>query len=546
MMPIRRPNFVIARTTIKHSLILATTFSVVAWIECPQAMAQGSGVIRTSHTKERMRELIDDYSKSVGFDTDLERPRQSKWKSTQPQEKADDKATRQSLRGFVESMTQLTYALNEQVGKLNGLRPSYNEALRLSGTATALLKRAEKSGIDAAMIEDLQQLDADWRELAYKLENMRGLSDDARDLLADIGGADKDIRQHIGIQPQLDRRQLNVKAASLLADIENLQEDINAELGNSRESQAYKRAISRVRQTAINMVSIVRDDQIDADTITDEYKHFEELWKPLATDLRSEEDRYIERGLRRVIASANDVRQLLLLPQQLDQTQYLFLVNGLKKDIDEFFERTPLILVMTLPNSKQALQVAEQFYGACARFVEVANQSQESAAIVESFRKIEQAERAFHEVYRDIDSDRASAVLARIVQTTNSLRNSLHLQHDDVDTHVTTDLAASIQSSTEQIATLARRWLEESEQPFGAECLRAADELADSATRLHDELVDGRHPTEVKEAMADVYDKWRDVYQYVVKCKTRQRESFVRVGSTLTPAIVDLRTIVLQ
>lgn len=507
--------------------------------------AQGTPAPRQSHSRDRTRELIDDYSNFS--DDNFDRSRHSD-NNRRPanQGNVDPKVVHNVLQNLANSLTQLTYALNDQMAQVPGLRQVYTEALRLSGAAVSMHKRADKSGIDSAMLDDLQQLDADWRELAYRMENVRGLSADARNLIADINDQDQRIRKLVNISPQLDRRQLNLKAAGLVADLENLQEDITSEMGNNQDSQNYRRSISRLRQIVLNLVSVVRDDRADTGVIVEEYKQFEKQWAPLATKLRSEDDRYIERGLRRVAASSDEIHQLLLLPRQTDQSRFSYLAKSLKKDIDEFFERTPLILVMQLPNSKQALPAAEQFYGACTRFMETVDRSQDQGEITESFRRIEQAQRGFNDVFRDVDSDRAVAVLNRIGQSVNGLRAALQIQRDDFDNSAASDLAASIQNTTEQLEAATKRWLELDRQQFTQECLQDTADMTDRAARLHDDLLTGKPIGELRNEMTDLYENWRRVWNYLVKCQTEDRPTLSRLSSNLTPAMVELRTIIMQ
>jgi hypothetical protein len=527
---------------IRRGILLGSLSMLVAQ-DC-DLFAQSGQVIRASHSRERTREIIDDYSNSWDGGNDFDRPQRSdnKFANGQP----DSKVIRPLIRTFADSMTQLTYALNDQVGQLPGLRQAYADALRLSGTAVSLQKRAENYAIDGAMLDDLQQMDADWREMAYRLSNMRGLSVDSQDLVSTLNEADQRLRQAIQIQPQFDRRQLILKAAGLVADLENLQEDIASELGNSRDSQFYRRSISRVRQVVLNFVSMIRDERSEAAVIVDEYKQFETIWNPLVVKLRAEDDRYIERGLRRVSASAIEIHRQLLLPQKMDQSQLVYLAKALKRDIDEFFERTPLILVMSLPNAKQALPVADQFYKVCARFLEVATQSEDQGEIVDSFHKIELAARAFNDVYGDVDSDRAVAVLNRIGQTVNSLRTSLQVPQDEFDFQTASDMAASIQNFTEQIESASKQWLDQDRQPFTNDCLQAAADMTDRAARLHDDLLAGKPVPELKAEMADLYENWRRVYAYLVKCQTEDRPTLGRLSASLTPVMVDLRTMILQ
>ncbi len=529
-----------------RAILIGMAFLIGLIADCEAVRAQGQHVPRTSQSRERTREMIDDYSNSLGAESDFDRPRQPSDRFPAGGKQPDVNAIRPLIRAFVESTSQLTYALNDQMSQLPGLKRVYTDALRLSGAAAKINKRAEEYGVDGAMLDDLEQLDADWRELAYRMENIRGLSSDAKDLIVSINEADQRMRQVIGIQPQFDRRQLGLKASSLVAALENLQEDIASELGNSRDSQFYRRSISRVRQVVLNLLTILRDDRTEAGVIVSEYRQFETLWTPLLAKLRSEDDRYIERGLRRVAASAGEIHQRLLLPQKMDPTQFVYLAKSLKRDIDDFFERTPLILVMQLPNAKQALPVADQFYAVCARFVEVANRSQDQAEIVDSFRKLEQAARAFNDVYADIDSDRAVAVLNRVGQTVNSLRSSLQIQHDDFDSRSAADLAASIQNFTEQIEVMTKRWLESDRQPFTSDCLQDAADLSDRAARLHDDIIAGKSPSELKSEMTELYEIWRRVYGYLVKCQTEERPFLGRLSASLTPAVVDLKALIGQ
>ncbi len=529
---------------LRSLLIFASTLIASLLIDTSELFSQGVPVNRASHSRDRTRGFIDDYTNSL--DNDFYVPHQPGIQTPGETGAVEGKSLRPLIRSFSDNLTQLTYALNEQMGQVPGLRQSYTEALRLSGTAVSVNKYSEKYGVDRTNLDQLKQLDADWRELAYRLESLRGVTDETLDLVKGVNDADHRIRQLIGIQPQLDRRQLYLKAASLAGDLENLQEDLAAELGNGQDAQAYRRLVSRLRQVVLNLVSIIRDERSDANVIVEEYKQFETIWSPLVVKLREEDNRFIERGLRRVSASVSDMHQLLLLPQKMDQSQFSHLATSLKKDIDEFLERTPLILVMHLPKSKQALLAADQFYVACAQFTEVVKRGQDQTEIIEAFRRIEAAERTFIDVYRDVDSDKAVAVLNRISQTVSALRSSLHVQRDEFDSRVAEDLAASIQNFTEQIEVTTKRWLEAERHSFAQACLQDAADLTDRAARLHDDIVTGKPQPELKGEITELYENWRRVYDYLLKCQTEDRQAMGRISTNLTPALVDLRTMILQ
>ena len=172
--------------------------------------------------------------------------------------------------------------------------------------------------------------------------------------------------------------------------------------------------------------------------------------------------------------------------------------------------------------------------------------SQDQSEILEAFRRIEAAERTFIDVYRDVDSDKAVSVLNRISQTVGALRTSLHLQRDEFDSRAAEDLAASIQNLTEQIEATTKRWLAVERHSFGEACLQDAADLADRAARLHDDIVTGKPQAELKGEITELYETWRRVYDYLLKCQTEDRQAMGRISSNLTPALVELRTMILQ
>lgn len=527
--------------------LIVTTAGLLFIADVSVAVAQGGKNLRTvSHSRERMQELIKDYSDSIGIDDEDTRPTRSDRRGLTVSGDVDVKVLHPLIRGWATKLTNLAYVLNDQSNQVPGLRKVYTETLRLSGTSTGILKRMDKFGLDGQMMDELQQLDADWHELAYRLESIRGLSNEAKGVIAEIGDLDKQVHQAIGITQQLDRRQLGIKVASLTADLDNLQSDIALELGQSQDAQAYRKSINRVRQIVSNLVTLIRDQQVENREIVEEFEHFESHWKPLAEKLQTEDDRYIERSVYRIASTTSDVHQLLLLPQKADASQFLFLAKALKKDLDQFFERTPLVLVISLPHSKEALPVAEKLHKACDKFIEAVEHGHQPEEIYKSFQAVEQAQRAFTDVYRDIDSDRAIAVLNRMNQDINSIRSSLQIPRDEFDDRSIEELAGAIQNYTEKIAIVSRRWLDRDEQPNADEWLQEANDLARSAEHLHDEIANGARLSDLKEEMSDLYERCRRVYSHLAKCRTEERQTLVRISSNLTPAITELRSMILH
>lgn len=510
-------------------------------------LAQGVPAQRTTYTRDQTRDMIDDFSNSL-----MDRSRR-----TTPNDRAfpnppnggitaELKAIRPLVRDFSSDAAQLTYSLNDQIRQIPAIRTLYTDSLKVSAEAVRLEKRSTEVNDHRQLTEEFQTLDADWRELAYRLESVRGLSADTRNLITTLNETNEDIRKSLKMQVQLNRQDLYMKTASLVGDLENLIDDINAELGRSKNAQQYLMQGNRIRQEVIGLASLARDEQAETEYIVDEYKRVEALWLPLAVKLQAEDNRYLERSLRRITQASGEIHQLLRLPTKVDTQQLVYLTKALKKDIDEFFERTPLILVMQLPKAKTALSTADQFYGVCEHFVDVVNTGSDIDEVIDSFRYIEDAQKSFNEVYNEIDSDRAVAVLQRIDQTVGTIRTSLQLQREDFNRPAAYDLAASIQNLTEQIDYASKRWLQNDRQSFSKACLQETARMSESAARIHQDMVRGVPVAQLRREMDNIYENWRVVYGYLVKCQTEDRPALGRLASRLTPALVELRTMVSQ
>ena len=147
--------------------------------------AQNGQPSRGGSASDRTRGFIDDYSNSFDseFGSEFNSARESANGQVENQPDVDINVLRPLIRTFSDGMTQLTYALSEQVNAVPGLRQSYSQALRLSGIALGLHKYADKHALDRPLQDQLRQLDADWRELAYRLENLRGVPEESLDLI---------------------------------------------------------------------------------------------------------------------------------------------------------------------------------------------------------------------------------------------------------------------------------------------------------------------------------------------------------------------------
>ena len=125
-------------------------------------------------------------------------------------------------------------------------------------------------------------------------------------------------------------------------------------------------------------------------------------------------------------------------------------------------------------------------------------------------------------------------------------RIAIQVDREDFNRPTASSLAAKIENLADSIDITARRWLAHDRQTFGQDCLDDTESLVQAAAKLHDEIVNGANVATIRQDTEGLYQNWRRVYNHLVKCQTDERPALGRFASQLTPAVVELRTLVAQ
>jgi hypothetical protein len=544
-----RPWFALSSNTVRRGglgLVLATL--LIGGLAA-KAEAQGSGKLRQiSTSREEQKQWVDDLSaarmdsarnrddrgaRGRNQDTDLKSPT------------AEMKKLRPLIDEFMKESAQLQSTLSDDLGQNQSLRSLLNDAYTVTAQVTNLSKNARIENDHHALLNDLQELDAAWGSLEYRLGSQRKLSSDAQDHIRNMHEIAQDVRGLFDIGQQVNYHDLSVKAVALATYLGDLKEDIPVDLGRTKEASTLAADTSRIHQQALTIADLA-DEKADMQSIVDEYKKFQQLWYPQAAGLQSKNREYLERSLRRIAQTDGEIGQLLLMPDRFDKTQVVYLSNALRKNIDDFFDYTSLKHLTQLQKSSQSLATADEFYGVCQHFADTVSHQDDYNHIVDAFREIEQAERNFLKVFGGMEDEDAASSLVKISQTLNALRSSLQVNREDFNRQSANSLAAKIENLTDRIDTSARAWLAHDRQSFSQDCLDETDALAQAAADLHNKIVSGESVQQIRTDTENLYQSWRKVYNYLVKCQTEDRQALGRSASQLTPTLVELRTLVAQ
>ncbi len=444
---------------------------------------------------------------------------------------------------------QLAILLNEELPRVPGVRPYLSDVLRLRARIAILAERSKRLYDHQEILPDLQELDRDWRLLSYRLAQLRGLDNRTITQIQRLNTYAKELGKAFEIAPQLDRQALLQSTAALSADLHNLMDDIEIEVPRSQQQIDLLLRGRRIEQQARQVANTVADTA-DYQRVIAQYRDFQRVWYPFATDLRPLNNRYIERSVRRVNEVDASIHELLWLPHKMDREKLLYLSEILKRDVDDFFVRAPLKLMIDLPNSDQVLVVADEFYGVCENFTDVVKRGEDVQRMVDAYTYIEKSWRTFSSVFRPLKSQAAQQVLAEIGNTIVSMGQALQVHAGGYDggynQHTALEIAASLDNLSRHLENDIGQWLSVRTVNFRDYALQDAAYFRQRCQRIHEMLTNRVDPLELTREADELARDWARVYEHIQRCTTAEKPHLQQLASDISPQVVELRTILVR
>jgi hypothetical protein len=500
-----------------------------------------------SRDKENRRQFIDDLLQTL-IDTELERRESRRSEQNTPRIAAriidaptqEMKRVRKILLIVSQDADLLTSQLNDDLNRVPGIRPYLGDMLKLRARTVVVAQKSMTTNDHHGITEDFRGLDRKWRMLSFQLSQLRNLDRETRQSIQRLNDSWKTLNGVFQIDPQLDRKELLRKTTALTADIRNLLEDIEVELQRSDGRNELLLEGRKIQQQARHVSNTIADRD-DYDTISGEYKRFQKMWLPFAARLRPIENRYVDRSVRRVQQVDNSVHELLWLPQRLDRQQLLYLTDALKKEVDGFFVRASLKLLMELPDSELVLPTASEFYGVCENFIDGVSRGEDYASIVQDYQYIEEAWKSFSDVFRPLKSQSAQKVLNEVEQDIAALRESLQIQYG-FDRKAALELAASLENLADHLEYDTKNWLKQRNLSYQDKALKATAVFAEAAHEFHKSIVNDADEQVLRRKVDQLSESWSHAHSYIIKCDTDERSHLLGISAKITPALVDFRT----
>ncbi|HXY33089.1 MAG TPA: hypothetical protein VEI07_02615 [Planctomycetaceae bacterium] len=437
----------------------------------------------------------------------------------------------------------LQVGLNNDVDQMRGVRIVLHDVIEFSARAQVLAescRRAERVGVLCA---DYEAFDRDWQAISYKLRRIPEINQSPALRRVDvIDNLDRKLSEIFKIKPHLDQHELLRATAALVDKLQGLGQDVEVEMVDPQLRRELT-GMARRTQSEAQMVSDLVDSENDPAAVAGEFKEYLDLWHPLARKIREVDTNHaLERTVFRIHHSNREIADLLRMPAQNDTSNVAYMMEAVKRDVDEYFTRAPLRLVMELPDSRSALATAGEFYGLCEQFAQDANNNASQADLAQSFHNVSVSWRQFNRTFRPMNSEPARRVLNRIEEGMGSMAQALQLYDQQFDGRRISESAYALSAAADNIYRDTQIWMEHDRQDFADEALRATQSFVEHCQRFSDAVTGGAAVEQLRPEIVSLYEHYKRVYSFISQCGGRERGRLAENAKRAKAALVDLRT----
>ena len=524
----------LSRLTLRCVLVLAVTA-----LPASRAMAQRPP--RIARSDSRTANSFDDNRFRYELERDLGRNRSMDDFDDLPQNYdlsgLDIREVRQVLDRFSNDVQQMHSDLKNEARQNRNLRYFDGDLSRLRARIWYVADLARTTNDLRRVASEYQGIDREWRTLAHQLGRVNGVSRVLLSNISSINQLDSRLGDLFHLSPQLNHREIISQLAAMDADMNNLIDEIELELGRSK-SRRYTSEVRRLQQQARFLEGTV-SDRDEYNEIVREFNAFREPWYQLAAQLRSVRVRDIDRSARNVTSALHSIEQLLWVTGQSDRTHLLHLTQSLMRDVDEFYGRTPLRMLLQLPDSQYALNTATEFYGMCENFEDSVKNNQNDSGLHDDYGYVAEASSQFLRAFSGLRSQAARAVLKQIEDSMVALREEMQYSGDVVIDPIA--LGDKLKYLAEHADEDIDIWIKRDRPTFGREVSIAARQFVDGTRDLHSSIERNSSDREIARQAKSLSDQWYQTYmKYLRKANENDSKHFAEISAEIYEALYDL------
>lgn len=457
-------------------------------------------------------------------------------------------AARQHLANWRAACSSLIAELRHHEYEVPELRSLLADALRIQAAVELLSRKAQVYATIDPLLAEFQIIDRDWRVLAHRLEQTRGLPRECSQFIGTIVEIDSQLCGLFEIQPQIDRRELMRLTTEFAADYNGLLQDVYYSArevpgGNSiiQSGQQLQQMISQAT------VLIQRGDY---DSIVTAYRQCSQQWKAFSRQLNSLPDRRLRRAVQKIEATGKRIHEQLWLPVELDRDYLASMTVMVAQDSSEIFDSISMTNLLSLPQPGMALVKAREFQQACNSFKQGILSNQPIEDLQWDFRLFEVQWDEVHALFHDFKVPLVGRKLEDIQFSMDILAqtfgDSIVIDHETL-----VQLASNLSVLCQQVSMDVHQRVVQPryERRFHDQICRVADQLNESANDVYRQIVrlpDGSHKRRSSlnaARLEPMFQQWVELKSLMNRCQPEDRRALAVYRRQIEPLMVKLQVV---
>jgi len=407
---------------------------------------------------------------------------------------------------------------------------------------TSRLTQDMNTGIPLeTIVTDFRRIDADWRVLAHRMVQSAGLSKTTLASVDRLNAIDKQVGTQFQVAPSLDYRALNSRLSVLESALFNISEELSYDYSGTAKTAQIVNDCRKMQQQITRVAELVMD-QYPYDRVVSEYNRFDRAWILTLEQLRTVNSPVVDRAVSRAIQADSDIHELLWLETTSDRVQMKQIADALIRNVDEFYSRTPLKLLLSFKNAADTLAIADDFYGTVLNLKDNLNRNESDEVLIESYRYVEEYGAKFTRTFKTMQSQQGIVVLRQIEDGMAALRSALNLGGtvSQVDTRRLLPIAASLENLADQLDWDVKHWVNSDRPAYRNEVLQASATFMARTQRLSKMMNSTPTLTELQREADGLYVEWKAIYSYLSRCNTADRGYLSQAARDIISDLRDL------
>ncbi|MEO0529362.1 MAG: hypothetical protein AAF266_02165 [Planctomycetota bacterium] len=443
------------------------------------------------------------------------------------------------LQAFSTETDVLSAALRDEVRRNRAVAPYLVQMVRVKSRADSLVRRYEKPQPQAVVLTDLKELDQEWRDTAYRLGQVPGLSPPCVDSIARLNDLCRACVRPYEVRPQLDRREVARLADSLAAELHHLERDIDFTL---RGGQRERDLLIRLQQ-AEGLAKLISDAAYQGDAskvVRSTFKRFARDWRPLAAELSAINDRHVRRSLTAVQERYTALRVQLRVKQEIDRGRLATLAVSTQQSVRAACSAVPLSALLDQPAAADLLLAAQEVDRQAAAMQACVAAGESNARLAEHWRGLNTSWNRFESLVTPLSLTEIRRPRQDVSLCLNDLRDVIGIT-DVFDRRLVTQYAAQLASTANEAQRRVALWRTRPGARIDAAVIREADAVIADCQRLHQRCVGNASPAELARDCRQLAQRWSDLRPRLMECNTADRRVLRRLSDTGTNQLIQLQ-----